>query len=248
MPLTEQNNISIAEICFYTLSLFLAIWLSTRHGFGRSAGWFYLIMFSLARIIGASLQLATISQPRNISLYIGAATLANVGLSPLILAQLGLIGRALASIRKSHATFLDEKKLRLVQTIVVVGLILGAVGGNKAASTYGETGTYEAPGESKAGIGLMIAGYILLLLATIVIALQIRLVYAAISTFANNSKFNQLSGNFNIQLGMAIVMEMIVVAIVEGIGLTLKQMPNNPPFTSAATSTSQHMVRPAISR
>ncbi|KAI0386139.1 hypothetical protein F5Y04DRAFT_243419 [Hypomontagnella monticulosa] len=248
MALTEKNNISIAQIVLYVPALFIAVWLAIRHGFGRNSGWLYLIIFSLARIVGSSLQLATISDPTNISLYIGAATVQNIGLSPLIMVQLGLIGRAVGSIRKSTTSFVTEKRLRLIQLLILVGLILGAVGGSQSGQSVADTGKYTVSGLSQAGTGITIAGYVILVLSTALVATQlshieqgekrlvlavglslpfilVRLAYSAESVFGNNPDFNQLSGNANIQLGMAVIMEIIVVAIVESIGMTLNQIP-----------------------
>ncbi|KAF3003265.1 hypothetical protein E8E14_003351 [Neopestalotiopsis sp. 37M] len=247
MTLSERNNVSIAEIAVYVPALFIAIFLCIRHGFGRSSGWFYLIIFSLARIIGPSMQLATISQPDNISLYIGAAVLSNVGLSPLILIELGLLSRALTSIRKSVQTTVNEKMVRLVQLVVLVGLILTSVGGSQAGSNYADTGIYTMPDLSKAGLGLMIAGFVLTVLAAVQVFLQIshaelgekrlalavglslpfvliRLAYSAATVYSDNPKFNQLTGDISIQIGMAVVMEMIAIAILEGFGLTLNKI------------------------
>ncbi|KAK6193000.1 kti12, chromatin associated [Pestalotiopsis sp. IQ-011] len=248
MGLTESNQVSIAELVIYLPALFVAIFLCVRHGFGRSSGWLYLIIFSLARIIGPSMQLATISQPRNYSLYIGAATLQSIGLSPLILVELGLLSRALSSIRKSVQTRVNENMLRVVQIVVLVGLILTSVGGSQAGSNFADTGVYTPSNLSQIGIGLMIAGFVLTVLAAAQVALQIshaepgekrlalavglslpfvlvRLAYAAATVYSGNPKFNQLTGDVSVQIGMSVVMEMIAVAILEGFGLTLKKIP-----------------------
>ncbi|KAI1490864.1 hypothetical protein F5X96DRAFT_634234 [Biscogniauxia mediterranea] len=257
MALTELNNISIAEIVVYTPALLGGIFLAVRHGFGRNAGWLYLIVFSVARILGAALQLATIADPRNISLYVGSATLQTIGLSPLLLVQLALIARAVESASRSSLhgssssnSLVGPRQLRLVQIVVLVGLILGCIGGSDAGSTYAETGTYpQATTLSQAGIALMIVGYVLLVLATAVVAatqlsrieagerrvvlavalslpfILVRLAYSAESVFGANPDFNLLTGNHNVLLGMAVIMEMVVVAIVETIGLTLQVRP-----------------------
>lgn len=257
MALTERDGISIAEICVYAPALIIAIFLCIRHGFGRSSGWIYLIIFSLARLIGASMQLATISQPTNLSLYIGAAVLANVGLSPLILVMLGLLSRALTSIRKSVQTFISERMLRLVQLVVLVGLILTSVGGSTAGNDYASTGVFTTPPLSKAGMGLLVAGFCLTVISLVQVALQIshaepgekrlclavglalpfvliRLIYAAASVFSGNPTFNLLSGNINLQLGMSVIMEMFAIAIIEGLGLTLRKVVQNQGATSRA--------------
>ncbi|KAI1638872.1 hypothetical protein F4809DRAFT_659153 [Biscogniauxia mediterranea] len=258
MALTELNNISIAEIVVYIPALLGGIFLAVRHGFGRNAGWLYLIVFSVARILGAALQLATIADPRNISLYVGSATLQTIGLSPLLLVQLALIARAVESASRSSlhgsssssSSLVGPRQLRLVQIVVLVGLILGCIGGSDAGSTYAETGTYpQATTLSQAGIALMIVGYVLLVLATAVVAatqlsrieagerrvvlavalslpfILVRLAYSAESVFGANPDFNLLTGNHNVLLGMAVIMEMVVVAIVETIGLTLQVRP-----------------------
>ncbi|KAI1082378.1 hypothetical protein F5B20DRAFT_34761 [Whalleya microplaca] len=244
MGLTEQNNISIAEIVIYIPALFIGIWLSIRHGIGRNAGWLFMIIFSLLRIIGAALQLATISDPINVRLYIGSAVCQNVGLSPLFLVQLALLSRALGSIREGSTLFLSEIKLRFVELVVTVGLILSAIGG----ANYDDAGNYTTSNLSVAGTALMIAAYVLLLLSTVILATQIsrveigqkrlvlavglslpfllvRLAYSAATNFGNSSTFNPVNPDVNVRLGMSIIMEMIVVAIVEGIGMTLGQTP-----------------------
>ncbi|KAI1374588.1 hypothetical protein F4677DRAFT_425520 [Hypoxylon crocopeplum] len=256
MALTERDNISIAQIVIFVPSLCIALWLAIRHGFGRNSGWLYMILFSLARIIGAALQLATISDPTNISLHIGAMTLQSIGLSPLIMVQLALLGRALGSIRRTTTALVTEQRMRLIHLVALVGLILGAVGGSQSGQSVGQTGTYTVSGISQAGIGLMIAAFGLLAISTAVVAMQlsavetgekrlvlavglslpftlIRLAYSAESVFGHNPDFNQLTGNVNIQLGMAVIMEIIVVAIVESIGVTLQKVPKNRADTSA---------------
>ncbi|KAI8957121.1 hypothetical protein F5Y11DRAFT_340783 [Daldinia sp. FL1419] len=250
MALTERDNISIAQIVIYAPSLFIAIWLSIRHGFGRSSGWLYLIIFSLARIIGAAMQLATISDPTNLSLRVGAATLQNIGLSPLVMVLLALIGRACGSIQKSTTSLVTVNRIRLINLLVLVGLVLGSVGGSQSGQSLAETGKYTVSSLSQVGTGLMIAAFILLAISTAVVAMQssfmepgekrlvlavgislpfvlVRLAYSAESLYGHNPAFNQVAGDVNLQLGMSVIVEMIVVAIVEGIGMTLHKIPKN---------------------
>ncbi|KAI1464975.1 uncharacterized protein F4812DRAFT_441184 [Daldinia caldariorum] len=265
MALTEQNDISIAEIAIYTPALFVAIWLCIRHGFGRSSGWLYLIIFSLARIIGAAMQLATISDPKSLRLRIGAATLQNIGLSPLMMVQLALIGRAAENIQKSTTCFVTEQRIRFIHLIVLVGLVLGAIGGSQSGQDLADTGKYTVSTLSQAGTGLMIAAYILLALSTALVAVQmpymeagskrlvlavglslpfilVRLAYSAESLYGNNPAFNQVSGDINIQLGMSVIMEMIVVAIVESIGMTLPKITKSPAGQSDQSEADYEMI------
>jgi hypothetical protein len=78
-----REGVAIGELVCYVPALSIAILLAVRHGFGRSSGWFFLIMLSLARIIGAAMQIAIASNPTSISLYTGSAILTNTGFSPV---------------------------------------------------------------------------------------------------------------------------------------------------------------------
>jgi hypothetical protein len=244
MTLSYRNGISIAEIIIYVPCLAIAVFLAFRHGFGRNAGWLFLIMFCLARIIGPCMSLATISQPTNISLYTGAAILQNIGLSPLQLCTIGLLSRLLDNINKSTHTFINTRMLKFIETIIVVGLILGIVGGVNASTSFQNTGTYQPGSLNKAGTSLFIVTYVGIVAATILISfsvshaekgekriimavafslpfLLVRLAYSIGSTFSYGKKFNLLTGNPTILLCVALLEEIIVVFAYEGTGLTL---------------------------
>jgi uncharacterized membrane protein len=193
------------------------------------------------------MQLATINSPTNASLYEGSAILNNIGLSPLTLAALGLLSRLLDSINKSTHTFVRQYWLRVIELIVLVGLVLGIVGGVNAADDFVKSRHYQPGTLNKAGTGLSILAYILLLSATaftsfsishaqhgerrlftaIVIALPlllVRLIYSIFSTFTTNKSFNLLSGNPTILLCVALIEEFLVVVCFEGTGLTLEKV------------------------
>ena len=89
MAIDYRSGVSILLLIFYLPALATAIFLSVRHGFTRSAGWRFMIIFTLARILCACFQLATINQPQNVSLYIGYSVLIGIAVSPLELVALG---------------------------------------------------------------------------------------------------------------------------------------------------------------
>lgn len=251
MALTELNQVSIAEIVIYSFALVIGVVLSLRHGFGRNAGWLYLILFSIIRILGAAFNLATINDPSNINLYIGEAILQNIGISPLVLVLLALVGRVHASIRAHRSGLLQNQHLRLVQTIVLVGLILGIVGGSRSGASYvNGTNTPKRP-ETVAGLALITAGYGLLVIAFLLTMTQmrdadkgehrlffavgvslpfvlVRLIYSCLGTFANRRDFQSASvggGRVDLLIGMSVVMEMVVIVVVEAVGMTLRRIP-----------------------
>lgn len=261
MTLTIYNDISIIQLVFFFPSLAVAATLSYRHGFRRSSGWIYLVLLSLMRIIGASMELATISQPDSSSLAIGAQTLQNIGLSPLILTLLGLITRTYLSIpERKRPSIPNGRILHLLQLVVVVGLILSIVGGVNTGTQVGnalENGqpiTYSVSSESKAGIALMIVGYVLLVLSALVLGtclsaiadgekrlllavflampfVLVRLVYSILSAFDTSSaNFRQFGGSADagyVVLGMCTIMEIIATIIFEAVGLTLPYVPHS---------------------
>jgi hypothetical protein len=251
MVLTEQNNIACAQIAIYTVALGVGIYLNVKHGFGRSAGWLYLIIFSLVRIVGGALQLAATVNGINVNLLIGASVMASIGIAPLVLILVALLGRVLNSIRKSRNILLQPYHSRLIQIMISVGLILSAIGGANSGTNYASTGVYQVSNLSHAGLALVLAAYALIVLMTIFTGLNIsaaepgekrialavtlalpfvlvRILYPCIGVFGNNINFNSYGGDANVELGMAVIMEMIVIFIVEALGLTVKVIPKPP--------------------
>jgi hypothetical protein len=94
MKVTYRDGISILELIVYLPCLFLALWLALHHGITRSSAWYFLIIFTIIRIVGSCCQLATIPKPSDIGLNTTAIICSSIGLSPLILTCVGLLARA----------------------------------------------------------------------------------------------------------------------------------------------------------
>lgn len=88
-----RQGLSILEMIVYIPALFMALFMGFRHGFGRQAGWYFFILFSLARLIGNGCYLGTINNPNNINLYIAYAVCNAIGLSPLLMGLLAGLAR-----------------------------------------------------------------------------------------------------------------------------------------------------------
>lgn len=248
MTLSFRSGVSVALIVLYTPALLTAILLTIRHGFGRSSGWRFLLTFTLARLIAASFQLVTIAQPTNLSLYIGEWVLLGIALSPLELVSLGFLSRVLDSIRKTHATLLTPRHVRLVQLLNTVGLGLAIGGGVQAGNAVGDGKPLAAPTVTKVAVALFIATFCLivvgaaltwpsvscaedgekrLLVAVSATApfLLVRVVYTAVSVFDRKTDFNPVTGSVGLLLGMALIMELVIVYAFLAVGLTLKKIP-----------------------
>ncbi|KAJ5960716.1 uncharacterized protein N7479_007866 [Penicillium vulpinum] len=244
MAIDYRHGISILEVIVYSPTLFLALWMAFHHGFKRSSGWYFFVVFCLARIVGSACYLATIQYPSNVNLYIAWAVCTSIGLSPLILACIGLLSRANDSIMRKTANPLPPIIFRLVGLFALVAVILSIVGATENSDIT------HALINIKTKIGLIlylvawigVCGLFLLvlnrsqsiedgehrLLLAVGVSLPlilVRLIYSFIYAFGHKSQFNSLSGSVTIQLVMSVLEEILVVLVCLGIGLTLQVRP-----------------------
>lgn len=246
MGLTFRDGVCILKLVVYSPFLFAAIYVSFKHGFMKGSGWIYLAIFCLLRIVGASAQLASISSPSKTT-YTIAAVCDAIGLSPLILASLGLISRVYYSMLDSpwKGLILSMTVLRIPQVVTTVAGILCIVGAT-SANTIAD---FTKESSVHIGVVLYMVSFGLLLILTIVASatylkirrgekmliiavlaslpfILVRLLYTLIACFAHNaSKFNLVTGSVAINLVMAVIEEIIVVAIYTITGIKTPVVP-----------------------
>jgi len=92
MQLTASGDISIVEIVVYLPLLVAAVAVCLRHGFKKAEGWIFLVALCVIRIAGAACNLVTFSN-LSIGLFEAVAILNSVGVSPLLLATIGVLAR-----------------------------------------------------------------------------------------------------------------------------------------------------------
>ena len=90
---SPTQSLNIAELAIYLPLFFLTVFVIYLHGIHRQSGWIYLSIFCLIRIIGAALGVAGEKKPENVSDLEWSAILGSVGISPLLLASIGLVKR-----------------------------------------------------------------------------------------------------------------------------------------------------------
>ncbi|EKJ73506.1 hypothetical protein FPSE_06124 [Fusarium pseudograminearum CS3096] len=240
--LGAHDDIAIAEIVVYTFLLFGALFLCKTHGFSRNSGWFYIIILSLARLIGSSMLLATINDPDNTNLYIGWIVLNGLGLGPLILILLGLLDRLFNTIKSQGGAGINVLYQRVVHLLMLVAVILISVGGASSSYTLdGASPTIKYSTESKLGVSLMIV-VLVLVIGQLLFALRnqsyivdgerriliavgaslsfviVRLAYTCTLILGGHKQ------DVWIYLGAGVIMEIAVVIICEAIGFTLHKV------------------------
>ena len=180
MSLDSRAGVSIFELCIYFPSIVVSAIVCSRHGFGRNSGWIFILILCLVRIIGACCQLATY-QSGSSGLLEAVIILDSIGISPMLLATLGLLSRWWVNfhtgIISNHSNMINSvdatsnissigfkaTHFRLLQVLITVGLILCIAGGTSITSS---AAVYNPPTTTKAGVVL----YLIAFLALYVIA------------------------------------------------------------------------------
>jgi hypothetical protein len=237
MKFNSQGGVSIFELIIYFPALVFAAIVCSRHGFARSSGWLYTLILCLIRIIGSCCQLATYSS-YSTGLIEAVVILESIGISPLLLATLGLLSRCADSVGKTSSGIFSAIHFRLLQLLISVGLILCIVGGTSSTSS---DGVYVPQTETKVGVVLYMVAFIALaavagvsaaklsnaptqekrLVLVVLIALPlifVRLIYTLLSVFAHNRHFSLITGTIAIKIVMAVLEEMAVVILYLAIG------------------------------
>ncbi|KAF2677625.1 hypothetical protein K458DRAFT_377896 [Lentithecium fluviatile CBS 122367] len=238
MGFTKQSGVSVLELILYFPALAVAAIVCKRHGFNRSSGFIFTLVLCIVRITGACCQLA-MNHSSSKGLIEAVLILESVGLSPLLLATLGLLSRCADSIvPTSSKGMFSAIHFRIVQLVITLGMILSIAGGT---SSITPSGVYQPQTTSKAGIILYLLALIALAMIGIFTAIQlssgpkddrriawvamlalpfisIRLIYAFLAVFSNNKRFYPATGSVVIHLFMAVLEEFVVVVMFLGVG------------------------------
>ncbi|OQD78247.1 hypothetical protein PENDEC_c001G05630 [Penicillium decumbens] len=242
MTLSYHHGISVLQLLVYFPSLFLSAFLVYRHGLRTNSGFIFLTIFTLARIVGACCDLATINDPSK-GLFTAAAICSSIGLSPLMLACTGLLSRANLSIQhKTSHPALPIHTFHLFRLLTVVALALSSAGISANMSSKGPT---EPDIKTKIGMILYLVSWAAMVLMLLVITSQrsslersehrillavaisspfilVRVIYAFLVWFLHNDTFNMLNGNETATLFMSVLVEFVVVIVCLGVGMTLR--------------------------
>ena len=251
--ITYSDAIAIAQIVYYSPALLASIFICVRHGFAKASGWFFLILFCLIRIIGASAELSTITNPTSTAITI-ALVCAIFGTSPLLLSSLGLISRIYYSILENWSFAFQFFIIRAIQIPATIALILCIVGATSVKNPI----EIESNTLVHVGIVLFLLVYIIIvalagvamcyrkrvpgeekiILTAVVLALPVifvKILYAMLLAFSGNSNFSLVGGSKTIQLCMSVLEEMVVVLLYILAGLRVQSTPLPEDASAAQT-------------
>ncbi len=258
-----SDTVSVVEIILYIPLLLAGFVVCARHGFSRTGGWIYTMILCLVRVIGAVCSLLASTNPSS-GVIQAAVILDSVGLSPLLLATLGLLSRLYVgfwvhpqldhqlifcsvdwvNLGASNSMF-TATHFRLLQVLMVVGLILSIAGGTSIDPTAGDSAA--PPTTSLVGVVLFIIAFVgiflVLLISSgntsvvpkqersiaLVVALAlpfiaVRLTYSALLVFVHSGNFSLLDGSTAVRAGMALIPEIIVVSVYILLGFRLDKL------------------------
>jgi hypothetical protein len=88
---STKEAIGITEIIIFSPLYFITIYLSYRHSFYKQLAWLFLFFLCGLRIASGGLSIALTHDPENVTEAVWAAILGSIGLSPLLLATMGLL-------------------------------------------------------------------------------------------------------------------------------------------------------------
>ncbi|KAK5128948.1 hypothetical protein LTR85_000281 [Meristemomyces frigidus] len=242
---TYLDGVAIFQLVYYSLCLFSSVYIALKHGAMKSSGWIFLAIFCLIRIIGSAARIATIINPDAETAYTIALITSVLGLSPLLMASLGLIARAYYSLLKQPwATFFSFVVVKIVHLPAVIALILCIVGATSAASPA------EIDSEVTVHIGVILYTVVFAMLAFLTLVaylanrrskqgegplilavsaampfIFIRLLYSLLAAFSHAPAFNPVTGSTTASLFMEVLEEMVVVVIYIATGLKLASVP-----------------------
>ncbi|KAI4133147.1 MAG: hypothetical protein LQ338_000412 [Usnochroma carphineum] len=243
MTLPDASRLAIAQLVFYLPALTLSILVNLRHGFRRELGWFYLVLLAVIRLIGNSMEIAAYSE-RNIHLFIGAAVLNGVGLTPLLLAMTAMLQRVNKDLLQGPLAWI----LRFIKFPILVALILTAYGGSQLYGNSSSSDYQQGQNIARAGIIILLVTFGLLILITAVTYshlqrirsgeaimlyaatasipfILIRLIYSALVYFLTHSAAFSLTGRLILpRVFMSVCAEWITVMLYIAAGLMASQI------------------------
>ncbi|KAG0645459.1 hypothetical protein D0Z07_8608 [Hyphodiscus hymeniophilus] len=179
--------IAYAELCVYIPIFILTIIVVFRHGFQKQLGWIYLAIFCIVRVAGAGFKIESVHHPTSKTDAEWSAILQSVGLSPLLMASMGLLKRITDEVsfhlqgssrgtsnlplmgvgqkiisNRATANSRRSRVIQIAQLPTMIALILAIVGGIDEADTTNHSEVTTGHKYTKIAVIIFLVVYLLL--------------------------------------------------------------------------------------
>ncbi|PVH85002.1 hypothetical protein DL98DRAFT_584059 [Cadophora sp. DSE1049] len=231
-----MSGLDAASLAIYGVLAIPLLYILARHGWPGFLGWLFLFAFCSLRIIGGAMALINGSKSSS------TAIISNMGLSPLLLAMVGILHEARYYRTPKFSNKIEWLLVIVIHLIITSGLALVASG----ASSFGAKEEKNKHDEIfvKIGIMVLVVGWVLVCVWTLISFLPsqynrdapifingskllcavlfslpfvcVRLIYSVVSIFSPSKDLNPVSGSLGLRIGLSFLMELITV-----IGFTL---------------------------
>ncbi|KAJ5587013.1 P-loop containing nucleoside triphosphate hydrolase protein [Penicillium hispanicum] len=127
----STEALELAEIAFYAIASLPAFYCFFKHGKHGLVGWLYVIAMCGLRLVGNGMAyhaLATTGKPN-----VAASIISGIGLSPLVLAALGILKEANTSIQHTLSPFLSAPGMLIPHLVLGAGIGLAAASSHKTS-------------------------------------------------------------------------------------------------------------------
>lgn len=109
MAIGSREGVAIGEIAIYAPLILAATFVAFRQSFFKQIGWVYLVVFCALRLASGAIGVLSADHPTNQSDAAWTAILGSIGLSPLLLACMGLLKRvSVPSLLRIHPCKIED--------------------------------------------------------------------------------------------------------------------------------------------
>lgn len=243
--LDTAGQLAAAQIALYALLILPSIYTVWKHSWQGLLGWGFLVAFCSLRLIGSALQ---VSNEKNGTTSETTQIIGGVGLSPLVLAFIGLLHEVNHYLRGSKS-FLLRWPISVGLHLVVLAALALVVVGVKDGKSIGKVGYILFVIVWIAIIALTAvswrqvhtsveAKHVLIAVTVTLPLLGVRILYSCIASF--DSKINAYSGPIAYRIVLSVLMELLIVIILAAFGVMTRRIRRQDQTSTVVTKEVSH--------
>ncbi|KAH8810730.1 hypothetical protein F5884DRAFT_875465 [Xylogone sp. PMI_703] len=236
MHLDASGWLWLVELVFFLIAIFPLTYCVFKHGWKGLLGWAYLEIFCILRIVSAAIN---ISAENGGKVSTAVAAITRVGISPLLLAALGILHESGSSIQKEVNPVLRGWTF-LILHLITMGVLALVVNGNSASMEKVKFAMLVFLSIWLVTLGLALLSFSYprsnygetLLIRSVLFALPsvgIRVLYSVLGAFNTSNTFNSSTGPIAVRVLLGVIEELSTVAIFAVAGILSRDVHRNAP-------------------